>query len=126
MHYHLIGIGGAGMSGIAEVLINLGYRVSGSDLALNAATRKVELTAALNMVRANTEPRSSHTHHVRMIDGEPTAIANGLHLPLQGSAAPREMVPTHLREREALLLLDNFEHLLAEGGAELETDVARR
>ncbi|MCX8048242.1 MAG: UDP-N-acetylmuramate--L-alanine ligase [Methylohalobius sp.] len=29
---HLIGIGGAGMSGIAEVLVNLGYRVSGSDL----------------------------------------------------------------------------------------------
>ena len=31
-HIHLVGIGGAGMSGIAEVLLNLGYRVSGSDL----------------------------------------------------------------------------------------------
>mgnify|MGYP000157882574 CR=1 FL=1 len=30
---HFIGIGGAGMSGIAEVLLNLGYQVSGSDLA---------------------------------------------------------------------------------------------
>ena len=29
---HFIGIGGSGMSGIAEVLINLGYEVSGSDL----------------------------------------------------------------------------------------------
>lgn len=31
-HIHLVGIGGAGMSGIAEVLLNLGYRVSGSDI----------------------------------------------------------------------------------------------
>ena len=30
---HFVGIGGAGMSGIAEVLVNLGYEVSGSDLA---------------------------------------------------------------------------------------------
>jgi UDP-N-acetylmuramate-alanine ligase len=29
---HFVGIGGIGMSGIAEVLLNLGYRVSGSDL----------------------------------------------------------------------------------------------
>jgi len=33
---HFVGIGGAGMSGIAEVLLNLGYAVSGSDLQLNA------------------------------------------------------------------------------------------
>ena len=31
---HFIGIGGIGMSGIAEILLNLGYAVSGSDLAL--------------------------------------------------------------------------------------------
>jgi UDP-N-acetylmuramate--alanine ligase len=40
-HIHFVGIGGAGMSGIAEVLLNLGYRVSGSDLAQNAATRRL-------------------------------------------------------------------------------------
>jgi UDP-N-acetylmuramate--alanine ligase len=38
---HFVGIGGAGMSGIAEVLATLGYRVSGSDLAGNAATRRL-------------------------------------------------------------------------------------
>jgi UDP-N-acetylmuramate--alanine ligase len=38
---HFVGIGGAGMSGIAEVLVNLGYQVSGSDLAPNAATRRL-------------------------------------------------------------------------------------
>ncbi|MCG6871240.1 MAG: Mur ligase domain-containing protein, partial [Gammaproteobacteria bacterium] len=40
-HVHFVGIGGAGMSGIAEVLLNLDYQVSGSDLAQNAATRRL-------------------------------------------------------------------------------------
>ena len=38
---HFVGIGGSGMSGIAEVMVNLGYEVSGSDLAENAATRRL-------------------------------------------------------------------------------------
>ncbi len=38
---HFVGIGGSGMSGIAEVLSTLGYHVSGSDLADNAATRRL-------------------------------------------------------------------------------------
>ena len=38
---HFVGIGGAGMSGIAEVLVNLGYQVSGSDIAPNAATKRL-------------------------------------------------------------------------------------
>jgi UDP-N-acetylmuramate--alanine ligase len=39
---HFVGIGGIGMSGIAEVLINLGFNVSGSDLASNATTKRLE------------------------------------------------------------------------------------
>ncbi|MFT4198669.1 MAG: UDP-N-acetylmuramate--L-alanine ligase [Pseudoxanthomonas sp.] len=38
---HFVGIGGSGMSGIAEVLCTLGYEVSGSDTADNAATRRL-------------------------------------------------------------------------------------
>ncbi|MBC7490310.1 MAG: UDP-N-acetylmuramate--L-alanine ligase [Glaciimonas sp.] len=38
---HFVGIGGSGMSGIAEVLLNLGYTVSGSDIICNAATRRL-------------------------------------------------------------------------------------
>ena len=38
---HFVGIGGSGMSGIAEVLVNLGYPVSGSDLAASAVTRRL-------------------------------------------------------------------------------------
>ena len=40
-HIHFVGIGGSGMSGIAEVLANLGFTVSGSDLADNATTRRL-------------------------------------------------------------------------------------
>ena len=43
---HFIGIGGSGMSGIAEVLLNLGYNVSGSDLGSNAATQRLESLGA--------------------------------------------------------------------------------
>jgi len=39
---HLVGTGGAGMGGIAEVLHNLGYEVSGSDLRENAVTRRLQ------------------------------------------------------------------------------------
>ena len=41
-HIHFVGIGGSGMSGIAEVLFNLGYGVSGSDLADSATLRRLQ------------------------------------------------------------------------------------
>ncbi len=40
-HIHFVGIGGAGMSGIAEVLLNQGYRISGSDLGESVVTRRL-------------------------------------------------------------------------------------
>ena len=40
-HIHFVGIGGSGMSGIAEVLLNLNYDISGSDLSSNAATQRL-------------------------------------------------------------------------------------
>ncbi len=43
---HFVGIGGAGMSGIAEVLVNLGYHVSGSDLHASDATRRLKRLGA--------------------------------------------------------------------------------
>lgn len=41
-HIHFVGIGGSGMSGIAEVLLNLGYRVTGSDLQISENSRRIE------------------------------------------------------------------------------------
>ena len=45
-HVHFTGIGGIGMSGIAEVLLNLGYQVSGSDLRLSPITERLEKLGA--------------------------------------------------------------------------------
>ena len=41
-HIHLIGVGGSGMSGIAEVLYNLDFTVSGSDLGDNKVTTRLK------------------------------------------------------------------------------------
>ncbi len=52
-HVHFVGIGGAGMSGIAEVLLTQGYRVTGSDLAHGAAIgRLIELGARVYLGHA--------------------------------------------------------------------------
>jgi UDP-N-acetylmuramate--alanine ligase len=45
-HLHFVGIGGSGMNGIAEVLLNSGFQVSGSDLAENAATLRLKQLGA--------------------------------------------------------------------------------
>ena len=45
-HLHFVGIGGSGMNGIAEVLLNQGFQVSGSDLTVNAATKRLKKLGA--------------------------------------------------------------------------------
>lgn len=45
-HIHFVGIGGSGMSGIAEVLLNLGYAISGSDIQASAVTQRLERLGA--------------------------------------------------------------------------------
>jgi len=45
-HIHFVGIGGSGMSGIAEVLVNLGFTVSGSDLSLSPVTERLRTLGA--------------------------------------------------------------------------------
>ena len=45
-HIHFVGIGGSGMSGIAEVMLNLGYQISGSDLVESAVTQRLESLGA--------------------------------------------------------------------------------
>jgi UDP-N-acetylmuramate--alanine ligase len=52
---HFVGIGGSGMSGIAEVLINLGYAVQGSDLKAGDGTRRLEKLGARVMVGHRVE-----------------------------------------------------------------------
>ncbi|MDQ2075088.1 UDP-N-acetylmuramate--L-alanine ligase [Marinimicrobium sp. ABcell2] len=52
---HFIGIGGAGMSGIAEVLLNQGYEISGSDLKESSATQRLRTMGATIFIGHNAE-----------------------------------------------------------------------
>lgn len=58
-HIHFVGIGGAGMSGIAEVLVNQGFTVSGSDLTDSAATRRLQALGA-RVVRGHDAANIDH------------------------------------------------------------------
>ena len=77
---HFVGIGGAGMSGIAEVLSNLGYQVSGSDVSANAATRRLAggeekrlqkdgTIVAVEAVRDSFENRTRCSMRISLIRG---------------------------------------------------------
>ena len=54
-HIHMVGIGGTGMNGIAEVLLNLGHGVSGSDLHENEATQRLARLGARIAIGHKTE-----------------------------------------------------------------------
>jgi len=83
---HFVGIGGIGMSGIAEVLLNLGYRISGSDLRKSAVTERLaalgattfEGHAAANIAGADVVVTSSAIS----VDNPEVAEARRLHVPV--------------------------------------------
>jgi len=55
---HLVGIGGSGMSGIAEVLLNLGYQVSGSDMKESEPVARLRSLGARIFVGHRAEPEA--------------------------------------------------------------------
>jgi UDP-N-acetylmuramate--alanine ligase len=63
---HFVGIGGSGMSGIAEVLLNLGYTVSGSDLGKSATTKRL----------AELGAKVTHGHAPENIDGADAIVTS--------------------------------------------------
>ncbi|MCA3218215.1 MAG: UDP-N-acetylmuramate--L-alanine ligase [Burkholderiales bacterium] len=65
-HIHFVGIGGSGMSGIAEVLLNLGYKVSGSDAAESSTTRRLAKLGA----------RVCKGHAAEQIDGADAVVTS--------------------------------------------------
>jgi UDP-N-acetylmuramate--alanine ligase len=83
---HFVGIGGIGMSGIAEVLLNLGYKISGSDLKSSAVTERLaslgatvfEGHAAENVVGAEVVVNSSAISS----ENPEVAKARELHIPV--------------------------------------------
>ena len=93
---HFVGIGGSGMNGIAEVLFNLGFSVSGSDLAENAATarlRELGVSVAIghsevNLTRADVVVVSTAVSQ----DNPEVVAARARHIPV----VPRAMMLAEL------------------------------
>jgi len=83
---HFVGIGGIGMSGIAEVLLNLGYKISGSDLRKSAVTERLAALGALTFeghVAANiTGADVLVTSSAIKADNPEVSEARRLHVPV--------------------------------------------
>ena len=82
-HIHFIGIGGVGMGGIAEVLINLGYQISGSDIADNP------LISRLRTLGANI----TIGHTAEQVAGADVVVLDGMQ---GGTAATQDVFIEHV------------------------------
>jgi len=111
-HLHFVGIGGTGMSGIAEVLINLGYPVSGSDLAVNQATRRLRKLGA----RIHKGHRPSNLR-----DADVVIISSAVHEDNpEVVEARRRLIPV-IPRAEMLAELMRLKHGVAVAGAHGKT-----
>ena len=85
-HIHFVGIGGSGMNGIAEVLLNLGFLVSGSDLTENSATRRLkQLGITIHLGHAATNVNHADAVVVSTAvsqDNAEVLAARALHIPV--------------------------------------------
>lgn len=95
-HIHFIGIGGSGMGGIAEVLINQGYQVSGSDLSENSVTDRLRQLGAV--IQRQHAPENIGTADVVVYssaiktDNPEIVAARAQHIPI----VPRAMMLAEL------------------------------
>jgi UDP-N-acetylmuramate--alanine ligase len=90
---HFVGIGGSGMSGIAEILLTLGYRVTGSDQRRNEAVERLERLGAKIWV------------------GHDAAHIEGAHVVVYSSAVSRENVEVQAARQRAIPVIPRAEML---------------
>ncbi len=123
---HFVGIGGSGMSGIAEVFLNLGYRVTGSDITDSAAVKRLVANgatvtvghAAANIASADVVVTSSAVK----LDNPEVVAAKAAHVPV----VPRAMMLAELmRFKQGIAIAGThgkttttslISHVLAEAG----------
>src|SRR5213592_1360664 len=90
---HFVGIGGAGMSGIAEILLNLGYRVTGSDQRRNEAVERLEALGA------------------KIFIGHEAGHVEGAHVVVYSSAVSRDNVEVQIARQRQIPTIPRAEML---------------
>lgn len=109
---HMIGIGGSGMAGIAEVLVNLGYTVTGSDLKQSSATQRLSQLGA----------RIYKSHQAKQVEGVDVVVVS-----TAVKSDNPEVVRAHalripvVRRAEMLAELMRFRHGIAIAGTHGKT-----
>jgi len=98
---HFVGIGGVGMCGIAEVLLNLGYNVSGSDVKENSATRRLEKQGATVFIGQ----QASNVDNVEVVVVSTAIAADNVEV----VAAKKMRIPV-IRRAEMLAEIMRFRH----------------
>ncbi|MBW2139596.1 MAG: UDP-N-acetylmuramate--L-alanine ligase [Deltaproteobacteria bacterium] len=111
-HIHFVGIGGIGMSGIAEVLINLGHKVSGSDLRESETTRNLIALKAL----------ISYEHRSENVAGADVVVVSSAvsQSNPEVEAARREFIPV-IPRAEMLAELMRLKYAVAVAGSHGKT-----
>lgn len=111
-HVHFVGIGGAGMSGIAEVLLHQGYRISGSDLRGSEATRRL---SGLGI-------QIFEGHQANHVDGADVVVVSSAIPPsnLEVDSARSSRIPI-IRRAEMLAELMRYRHGIAVAGTHGKT-----
>lgn len=109
---HFVGIGGAGMCGIAEVLLNLGYRISGSDLKASPSTARLQQLGAT----------VSFGHSGELVDGVDVVVVSTAIDPHNPEllAAREKRIPV-VRRAEMLAELMRYRHGIAVAGTHGKT-----
>ena len=109
---HFVGIGGSGMSGIAEVMLSLGYQVQGSDLKANKQTRRLEAQGATVFIG----------HAAKNIDNaDAVVVSSAVDETNPEVAAARERLMPVVQRAEMLAELMRFRYSIAVAGTHGKT-----
>ncbi len=109
---HFVGIGGSGMSGIAEVMLSLGYAVQGSDLKTNKQTRRLESQGAKIFI-------GHAANHIR--DADAVVVSSAVDETNPEVAAAREQLMPVVSRAEMLAELMRFRYSVAVAGTHGKT-----
>ena len=109
---HFVGIGGSGMSGIAEVMLSLGYKVQGSDLKANKQTRRLENQGATIFVGHAAE---------NIENADAVVVSSAVDETNAEVAAAREKLMPIVQRAEMLAELMRFRYSIAVAGTHGKT-----